>query len=396
MYQLSDKQIDYILNDISARGVEMEGLQENLLDHICCIIEQNLEANGDFESFYQKTIATFYKDALWEIEEETLLLLTFKNYYTMKKIMLWSGTLSVITLTTGIWFKYMHWPGATLFVITGILTGSLIFLPLIFTLKAKEKQKTKGKLVLATGAIGTILVCLSFLFRVMHWGHSIDLLYISAALVLLLFLPLYFFSGIKQPETKLSTITTSMLVILAYGLLFMMIRTPQSALHEEVKARQEQGISLEILFNERRLTANYQDSMSPSLKELNAQLLKLCEESQTYLFWRDTDIETASDSHEWKFDHTRKLFSDPIDWDQIILDKINKIRDLATKYNEEISKIGSKKLSRIRISSTILENNERDGYTYSSANVFNQLNQIQMFVLQNTRTIVSLSLHKKS
>lgn len=396
MYQLSDQQIDYILNDISARGVEMESLQENLLDHICCIIEQNLEANGDFESFYQKTIKTFYKDALWEIEEETSSLLTFKNYYTMKKIMLWSGTLSVITLTTGIWFKYMHWPGATLFVLTGILSGSLIFLPLIFTLKAKEKQKTKGKLVLATGAIGTILVCLSFLFRVMHWGHSIDLLYISAALVLLLFLPLYFFSGIKQPETKLNTITTSMLVILAYGLLFMMIRTPQSALHEELKAKQEQGISSEILFNERRLTANYQDSMPPSFKELNTQLLKLCGESQSYIFWRDTDMDTASDSHEWKFDHTRKLFSDPIDWDQTILDKINKLRDLATKYNEEISKIGSEKLSRIRISATILENNERDVYTFSPANVFNQLNQIQMFVLQNTRTIVSLRLYKKS
>ncbi len=396
MYQLSDKQIDYILNDISARGVEMESLQHNLLDHICCIIEQNLEANGDFESFYQKTIKTFYKDALWEIEEETLLLLTFKNYYVMKKIMLWSGTLSVITLTTGIWFKYMHWPGATLFVLTGILTGSLIFLPLIFTLKAKEKQKTKDKLVLATGAIGIILVCLSFLFRVMHWGHSINLLYISAALVLLLFLPLYFFSGIKQPETKLNTITTSMLVILVYGLLFMMIRTPQSALHEEIKALQEHGITSEILMNERRLTANCLDSMPLTLRELNAQLLKLCEESQTYLFWRDTDMDTTSDSYEWKFDHTRKLLSDPIDWDETIGNKINKLKDLATKYNQELSKIGSKKLSRIRISSTILENNESGAYTFSAANVFNQLNQIQMFVLQNTRTMVSFRLHKKS
>jgi len=85
MYCLSDKQIDYILNDIGARGVGMESLQHNLLDHVCCIIEQNLEENGDFERFYESTIRTFYKDALWEIEEETLTLLTFKNYYTMKK-----------------------------------------------------------------------------------------------------------------------------------------------------------------------------------------------------------------------------------------------------------------------------------------------------------------------
>ena len=71
MYCINDKQIDHILDDIRRRGVEMEDLQYNLLDHICCIVEQNLKENGDFKQFYQNTIRTFYKDALWEIEEET-------------------------------------------------------------------------------------------------------------------------------------------------------------------------------------------------------------------------------------------------------------------------------------------------------------------------------------
>ena len=79
MYRISDQQIDYILNDFRARGVEMESLQENLLDHICCIIEQELEANGDFERFYSTTIKTFYKNELKEIEEETISLLNNKN-----------------------------------------------------------------------------------------------------------------------------------------------------------------------------------------------------------------------------------------------------------------------------------------------------------------------------
>ena len=43
MYALSDQQIDFILNDIKIRGVETEDLQLNLLDHICCIIECELE-----------------------------------------------------------------------------------------------------------------------------------------------------------------------------------------------------------------------------------------------------------------------------------------------------------------------------------------------------------------
>ncbi len=52
MYPIIDQQIAYILNDIDARGITLKGLRESLLDHICIIIEQNLEEGGDFERFY--------------------------------------------------------------------------------------------------------------------------------------------------------------------------------------------------------------------------------------------------------------------------------------------------------------------------------------------------------
>src|SRR5687768_11016721 len=105
MYQLSEEQIAFISRDIKSRGLEMESLQEDLLDHVCCIIEQNLEANGNFEAFYLQTIRTFYKTELKEIEEETLFLLTHENYYAMKYIMISSGGFSAIVLSLGIVFK---------------------------------------------------------------------------------------------------------------------------------------------------------------------------------------------------------------------------------------------------------------------------------------------------
>ncbi len=85
MYCLSGKQIEFILNEIKRNKIEMKDLQLNLLDHICCIIEQDLREGDDFESFCKKTIRQFYKNELREIEEETIQLLIFKNYYTMKK-----------------------------------------------------------------------------------------------------------------------------------------------------------------------------------------------------------------------------------------------------------------------------------------------------------------------
>ena len=132
MYCITDEQIEYILNDIRRNGVEMEDLQLNLLDHICCIMEQELKETDDFEQFYQDTVRRFYNTELREIETETINLLTFKNYYAMKKVMLMSGASSVTAFIIGTVFKIMHWPGASILILLAIVTFSLVFLPIIY------------------------------------------------------------------------------------------------------------------------------------------------------------------------------------------------------------------------------------------------------------------------
>lgn len=223
MYTLNDTQIDYILDDIRRRGVEMEDLQSNLLDHICCIIEQNLEENGDFGDFYKKTIQRFFKHELWEIEEETLLLLTFKNYYTMKKTMIISGAVSAALTSIGIIFKFMHWPGASASIVLGVACSSFIFLPILFTLKAKEKQNTRDKMIvgLATG-LG-ILISLSILFKVMHWPGANMMALIFLLGMIAVFIPMYFFTGIRNPETKVNTIASSVIMIMGTGLFLTLV-----------------------------------------------------------------------------------------------------------------------------------------------------------------------------
>ncbi len=221
MYQLNEQQIDYIFNDISARGVEMESLQQNLLDHICCIIEQNLEENGDFESFYKKTITSFYKNELWEIEEETLLLLTYKNYYTMKKVMINSGIAAATFFIIGSFFKFMHWPGAAILILLGMSIGALIFLPLMFMTKRSETTESRGKLLLGIGVVNGILFCTYSLFKVFHWPYASNLWFITLGLFSFVFIPLYFFNGVKNPANKINTITTTIILIMLAGVFFL-------------------------------------------------------------------------------------------------------------------------------------------------------------------------------
>jgi len=208
MYCLTEQQIDFILDDIRARGVKMESLQQDILDHVCCIIEQNLEENGDFRSFYNSTIKTFYKKELNEIEDETISLLTNKHYYTMKKLMIYSGIFSAALFSMGIILKFGHMPGSSAGIILGIIGLCFLFLPLMFTLKMKEAKKAKDKVLIGLGVLSGILVALSVLFKVQYWPGANFMGMLAIAVLGLLFLPIYLVTGIRQPETRVNTIVT--------------------------------------------------------------------------------------------------------------------------------------------------------------------------------------------
>ena len=139
------------------------------MDHVCCIIERNLEPDGDFEDYYAQVITTFYQDELAEIEKETIQLLTFKNYYAMKNTMIRSGSFATLLLVMGLVFKFMHWPGASMMLVVSILLFSLLFLPLVFILKAKDTAATTVKLSSGIGIAAGMSISLGILFKVMHW-----------------------------------------------------------------------------------------------------------------------------------------------------------------------------------------------------------------------------------
>lgn len=273
MYSLTDKQIDYILGDIRARGVEMESLQEDLLDHVCCIIENNLEVGGDFEGFYATTIQTFYKRELREIEEETILLLTFKHYYTMKKIMIGSGTISVAAFLLSSLFKIMHWNGTSILLIIAILSVCFGFLPLMFVLKLREDNSSRDKLITGIGTILGIVLSFSTLFKLQHWPHANFLWLLSLGILGLVFIPTYFFTGIRNPETKVNTIVSSILMTVVGSLFFALTSLkPSQPSIEQKLAIYLQNEDLLKKMEQKNLAAMPEN---PSLKEINSLCVQI-------------------------------------------------------------------------------------------------------------------------
>lgn len=335
MYKLNDRHIDFILNDIRARGVDMEDLQYNLLDHVCCIIEQNLEETGDFENFYQTAIKRFYKKELWEIEEETLSLIIFKNYYQMKKIMLYSGISSAFLTALGIVFKFLHLPGASISLVLGISLSSLVFLPLLFVLKIREKTATRDKLILGLGALAGMALSMGILFKIQHWPGANILGMGSILLMVFVFLPIYFFTGIRNPETKVNTIVSSALIIIGCGLFMALVRAPRGTYMVKLRNTAQYVQEQEILQQTRRLynSLSYDSSFKslPKSREID----ELCENLKSDLLFVETGVKALDRDFE-----ARGLFLDdetyaynPFKYISEGEARLAKLTDMAEAYN---------------------------------------------------------------
>lgn len=384
MYCLNEKQIDFILDDIRRNGVELEDLQSNLLDHICCIIEQELEENGDFEQFYFSTIKKFYKNELREIEEETISLLTFKNYYVMKKTMLVSGVVSASFLTLGIILKFLYMPGAAVGIVLGIGGMSFVFLPLLFLLKIKEQKETKNKVLIGLGTFAGILMTLGILFKIMFWPGANMMALTSLLILLFVFLPVYFFTGFRNPETKVNTVVSSILILTGCGLFLTLVRSPAGSKLMGIQMTKDYLLNEKILENEKRLLMQSAAANSlplqtqPEVKNLN----QLCEDIKQKIVYFEVGTNTIGEDFEskdiWLGDGRVDKYMNE---DQGMQQKITALRDYVKNYNANyVANAGGKLMP--------LHSNVIDMYQLRSTEALNGIIQLQMCILQNERALI--------
>lgn len=375
MYLLSETEIDFIYNDLKQKGIVLDDLQQNLLDHICCIIEQELEEGGDFEAYYQTTVRKFYKNSLDELEEETQLLLTFKHFYTMKKLMIGTGIVSIAFLGLGVLFKYLYLPGASFLISGGILMLSLLFLPLYFTLKIKEEKQVRDKILIGITSLVCISISLAILFKVMHWPGA-NVLGLAGLFTLLLgFLPVYFITGIRNPDTKVNTIVSSVLIMAGCGLFLTLTRSPKGTEIQEQAITCQLVRSEEILQSELSLLRRMkpEDSLSSGVK-----LIRMCEDLKTQVVRNETGCSSligdnsckASLIHDGPMNHN--VFGNTG-----LQQQQDQLNELITQYNQTIF-MGKQRQIPIR---------EIKSETISG--MIQYMIQIEMFVLQNERELIA-------
>lgn len=270
MHNVTDDEIDFILDDIAKRGVVTEDVQYNILDHVCCIIENEMPLGANFNEFYRNTIARFYHKELKEIEEETRKLTTFKYYHAMKRTLKITGIISVLLIALGSILKAQHLPGAGVTLFSGFIVFSLLFIPLNIIMKFRDDNEKYNRVVVTLGMTLTLTGTLGLLFKVMHWPYANIIFFGSLALFGLVFIPIYFFTRYRNPETKFNASINSVFMIAAAGMLFTMINLkPSQNIEESVESMDDfQTMNLENL-----KTAN--QSLYAEFKSVNTDLVKM-------------------------------------------------------------------------------------------------------------------------
>lgn len=76
---LSTEQIEWIQKDIKRKGIVCSDLADDLLDHVCCMVEENIDNGLPFHNSYQLVIEKFGPAGFRKVQKETTFLLNLNS-----------------------------------------------------------------------------------------------------------------------------------------------------------------------------------------------------------------------------------------------------------------------------------------------------------------------------
>lgn len=137
----------------------------------------------------------------------------------MQKTTLISGVVSSIIVLIGVLFKIMHWPGAAIVLLIGIVIFATAYALLLFNDKQKLATTKIQKLYNVFVMLAMVLISLGFLFKMLNWPGAGIMIYISNVALLAL-IPIMFIKASKETETvkKLNFYNESIVIVLLLAL----------------------------------------------------------------------------------------------------------------------------------------------------------------------------------
>jgi hypothetical protein len=193
--------IEQIRGDIIKQEISFSHLLDELIDHVCCDVENEMLNGLTFSEAYRNVRQKIGPDRFSDIQKETLYEVDSK-YRKMKKTMKISGIAGTILFGLAALFKIQHWPLAGIMMTLGALILSFVFLPSSLGVLWKETHNRKRIFLFVAAFLMGFFFIMGTLFKVMHWPGASFIFVISALAMLLLFIPSLIGAIFSDPDNK--------------------------------------------------------------------------------------------------------------------------------------------------------------------------------------------------
>ena len=224
MAELTEKEIRRLNREIEKQGLTYTELQQELLDHLCCDVEAEMEEGLEFIKALEKVRKGMGKDRIQQIQEETLLLINQK-YRIMKKFMYILGMIAPAMLITGTIFKIQHWPGAGVLLVLSLFMLGAIYLPVFVMVKIRDTRKEGKKVNMPMyifGLIAGIIFIAGAMFKIQHWPGAGIMITLSGIVTVFVFIPILVVQALKDKENQVQNFTILIFVLCFVAITFMM------------------------------------------------------------------------------------------------------------------------------------------------------------------------------
>ena len=160
MASLKDKEIELVRKDLKRKGISMPGLENDLLDHLLCKIEDFLASGMDFDKAYRQALFDLNgEEEIGEIQITTISLI-HEGKSLMKNFFIYAG---IILSLIGAFWVFTTGTNPAL-ILTCLSLGILFVYHSCFFLR-KHKNRTSNQLLFMGITLFPLLGLLVFLFK---------------------------------------------------------------------------------------------------------------------------------------------------------------------------------------------------------------------------------------
>ena len=202
--RISKEQINFISATIDENGITIPTLKDDLIDHLCCVVESKMENGILFENALQDALREVAPHGLEAIQNQTLYLLNSPNKIFMRKIIFLIGFMSAIAVSIGWLFVTLSWPGGRELFNSGFLGLLMLFIPMmaVYRYKIFRPKAVSDKLRIVLGSASGFIIGLSLIFKVLHLQGADQMLVTGVLMFTFGFLPFLFFNLYRKSATR--------------------------------------------------------------------------------------------------------------------------------------------------------------------------------------------------